>query len=473
MSEFKIENLEEIIKKGDFDALIGKSENFFFECKQEIYDAKNDSAKCELAKDISSFANLNGGYILIGPQTKKSESHFRDEVEKVKLFKQNLVDVGQYLNIAKDWVYPEIERLEIVWKPSSKDRDGGGIVFIHIPPQKDTSMPFLLKKIIEARKYQEIIFGYIERREDRSDPRNIQDIHRVMRDGLLYDKNIESRFNTLELLIKNNQEYTQREKAGKKNEQVEKIILERIDATLKVNDMDKQRVIVLIAYINNDSRELSSIFSDTEGSIRRKLENPPKIRYAGWDLGTLDRAKIIEGRLLRVMNGNRKTIDLYRDGTLIFAGLSDEDFLCWANKLDDLKKEIKINSLALIELIYSFLNFYKDVLADFNPIANKYSVKFGFKNLWLNSYKNYMVPGQIHSIDYQSPYNKHFAPKDEYFSEAFHFEVNEFELENIAYEIVKEIYLWFGISPEGNSIPYTKTKGSKILIDKEQIVNIR
>ena len=125
MNKFSIKELEKIINEGNFDYLVGKIENNFFDCKKEIYDLKNNLVKRELAKDISSFANLNGGYILIGPQTKKSEYHFGDEIEKIKLVKQNLVNIDRYFDIAKEWIYPEIERLKIKWKPSKNDKNKG------------------------------------------------------------------------------------------------------------------------------------------------------------------------------------------------------------------------------------------------------------------------------------------------------------------------------------------------------------
>jgi len=87
MEEFSIKELEKIISDGDFHSLIGKIENDFFDCKTGIYDLTKNSKKRELVKDVSSFANSNGGYILLGPQTPQTENEkpknrFGDEVNK-------------------------------------------------------------------------------------------------------------------------------------------------------------------------------------------------------------------------------------------------------------------------------------------------------------------------------------------------------------------------------------------------------
>lgn len=122
MEEFTIQEFKKIISEGDFNSLIGKIENDFFDCKSQIYDFKKDYSKREIAKDISSFANLNGGYILIGPKTKESKTHFGDEVVKISLLNQSLVDPNQYKNVIKDWIYPdEIHGIKVYWKASKND----------------------------------------------------------------------------------------------------------------------------------------------------------------------------------------------------------------------------------------------------------------------------------------------------------------------------------------------------------------
>lgn len=232
---------------------------------------------------------------------------------------------------------------------------------------------------------------------------------------------------------------------------------------------DKKRTIILIAYPKEKSGELKSLFTNEEGSIKRKLENPPlnagKIRYAGWSLETLDQGKIIEGQFVRVQNGDRKTIDLYQDGTLIFTGLADERFLAHASE-----DGLRINSIALIELVYNFISFYREVINDLTIKPDIISVEFRFINMHLDGKKIYLIEGPIDAL---FTGDQHEAPRDNYSLDVpINFNVKEFEAGKtgeIAYKVVEKIYLWFGISLDSGKIPYIKIENLVPSIDIEVI----
>lgn len=232
---------------------------------------------------------------------------------------------------------------------------------------------------------------------------------------------------------------------------------------------NNKKVIILIAYPKEKLGELKSLFTNEEGSIKRKLEDPPlnagKIRYAGWSLETLDRGRIIEGQFVRVQNGDRKTIDLYKDGTLIFSGLADENFLAWASE-----DGLRINSIALIELIYNFISFYREIINDLTIKPNTISVEFRFFNMHLDDKKSYLVEGPIDAL---FSFNKHEAPANNYSLETpIDFKVEDFEtgkIGEIAYKVVEKIYLWFGVPLDTGNIPYIKIENSVASIDIEKI----
>lgn len=230
-----------------------------------------------------------------------------------------------------------------------------------------------------------------------------------------------------------------------------------------------KRTITLIAYPKEKSGDLKSLFSNEEGSIKRKLENPPlnagQIRYGGWDLRTLDRGKIIEGQFVRFQNNDRKIIDLYNDGTLIFTGLADERFLAHASQ-----DGLRINSIALIELVYNFISFYRDVINDLTVKPGYISVEFRFFNMHLDNKKSYLVEGPIDAMFH---INKYEALDNNYTLETpIDFKVEDFELGKIgeiAYKVIEKIYLWFGVPLDTGNIPYIKIENSVASIDVEQI----
>lgn len=231
-----------------------------------------------------------------------------------------------------------------------------------------------------------------------------------------------------------------------------------------------KRMFILIAYPKDKTGELKSLFTNAEGSIKRKLENPSinagKIRYAGWSIETLDQGKIIDGQFVRVQNGDRKTIDLYKDGTLIFAGLADKDFLAWASG-----DGLKLNSMALIEIVYNFISFYREVINDLSVKPDSISVQFEFINMWLDNKKSYLVEGRVDALftlyKYQASQNNLSleTPID--------FSIKDFEegkLGEISYKVVEKIYLFFNAPLDEEIIPYTKKENLVKSIDIEQIV---
>ena len=224
--------------------------------------------------------------------------------------------------------------------------------------------------------------------------------------------------------------------------------------------MKNQRVIVFAAY-PRWTGQLRTIFSTAEGSIWRKLENPPILRQGGWALQTFDHARIIRGEMIRVEFREEKTIDLYRDGALIFAASADRDFLGW----NGTPKSPKIHTLALIEATYNFINFYKLVLEDFVEKPEVITIRVDFRNMHLHGIKTHLNP-----FNWADESGRRYAP-DNNGTITKDFRVEDFHVGVIAFEVLKEIYLWFGL--EEDKIPYTKTEGELKMVDPEAIANIK
>jgi hypothetical protein len=458
MEEISISEIKEIIDNGDFEKLKGRYENEFLDCKREIYKLTTSKEKHELAKDVSSFANAEGGYILIGPQTEPSKSHPFDEIKNISCMHQNLIDSTQYYNIIKDWIFPEILDITIKWKQSRDSKDKG-IVVIHIPKQDDNSKPFLIKKTITKNETIGTIFGYFERRRDQTSYKDVQTIHTLLRNGLNYTNEIKNKLDEINQKIDLLR--------GEETEEIEDFkqdISERITKTLKINRMDLRRVYILAAYPKKPNK-LKTIFEKKEGSILRRLEKPGGLRYAGWDLQTLDTAKIYEGEYIQVCNAQNKTIRLYKDGTMIFT--IDCDLLTWHDEAG-----LKINCLAIIESAFNFVKFYKSVIGDFSSTEDIFVVEFGFKNLHKDGHKSYLCAYSLGSDFYEDNTFCKSAPKNDYISGPNKFECENMDERKVTYELVKKIYPWFEIPTGEGRLPYVKSENGVDIIDIEQIVKL-
>lgn len=257
------EEIQKFIESRDFESLIGETENEWFECKGQPYRLDNDAAKRELAKDVSSFANAEGGFIFIGLSAKKSALHSGDEVETPHPFPQNLVDKTRYYDVIRAWVYPEIEGLKIKWN-EMPTQPVKGLVVITIPKQRDSIRLFLITKTpINGKTQAEIFCGYAQRKGDISQPLSIVDLQRSLRSGFHYEKQLNERLNEIEILLKTAFKAGQ---IGSEINDYEDKIAERLEQSIEDVGLKSERIILISAY-PNQSNQLKTIFLSSEGSI--------------------------------------------------------------------------------------------------------------------------------------------------------------------------------------------------------------
>lgn len=448
-----------ICESGDFTPLVGAVENIEFDCKMQPYVLTNEKGKRELAKDVSAFANAGGGVILLGLKTEASPDHFRDEVVSVKPFAQNLVNPIQYNDLLAAWVFPAIAGVGVAWKASTKD-PGKGVVVIDIPPQPNNAKPFLITKTLDGTKVVESIFGYAIRKGDTSAPLGVKELQQHLNSGLTYDTNLNSRLSGIETAL---QAFVGSTYQQAQTEALATQLSSALKVALDHGDLKDERVLVLSAQPVEKAR-LQSIFASGKGTLKSIVEHPPTLRRSGWSVETLDTAKIVQGRFIRVTNGTRKVLDLYADGTMIFAVSANTDFLAWGKR-----SPYNINPLALIEVVFSFMALYAKVLEDFVVMPNKVHLGVGLRGMQRDGNHSLLGPGGINSIAQSMGMNMKEAPADS-FENSYDEDTAAFEPEIAAYEVVRLVYLWFGLAE--NEVPYTYMKGQRTAIDTASIAAI-
>jgi hypothetical protein len=191
--------LANIVVERDFARLIGEIEGQFFDAKGQPYqfDAGND-AKREFAKDVSAFANANGGYILVGIATKPAVLQAGEEVSELRPILQAHFDPDRHRKLLQEWLYPQPREIEIDWISLGEEK-GIGVIFV--PPQKERSKPFLISRTIGDKKTTEVMIGYAERRVDATEVRRIQELHLALRTGLNLERELLGRIENIEVQI--------------------------------------------------------------------------------------------------------------------------------------------------------------------------------------------------------------------------------------------------------------------------------
>ena len=223
---------------------------------------------------------------------------------------------------------------------------------------------------------------------------------------------------------------------------------------------------LIVSAVPVPASELRTLFMATDGSIRRLLEKPPTLRHAGFDLETGDQAQIVDGEKVRVANGDRKILELYRDGTFVFACRADDWFLAWASQ----RGQQKINPLALVEVIYSFSDFYSHVLRDLKQPATEIQFRVDLRNMHDRGVKTLLGPYAANSHAQEFGMDLREAPQNDW-TVTKRVSAANYDPAATAYALVREIYLWFGIDED--KVPYVKTEGDAAVVDVESIRKIK
>jgi len=220
-----------------------------------------------------------------------------------------------------------------------------------------------------------------------------------------------------------------------------------------------------------ESSRLNKIFESGDDSIIDLLKNPGRLRRMGWDLETLNTPRIIEGEYLEVKNGDRKLINIYEDGTFILRVASDHTFLGWGRDETVFGEDSRLNPVALVELTYNFIDFYKKLIPHFTkrPVNIRFNVEF--RNISKNFY---LLPYGVGTYAWTFADERYHAPGDEMTNKTLNVKTDDILIKSayVAYDLVKMLYLWFGIGPE--KIPYiSEDKNKDKFVDTTKIKDLK
>ncbi len=453
------DQITNIVKTRQFDRLIGEVESEFLDVKGALYPLSTNREKRELAKDVSAFANAGGGYILIGFVTKRAELQAGEQIEAPRFVPRSEFKRDQYEDVLRHWLHPVPTGINVQFVEAEENPDKG-VVVILVPAQSDRSKPFLIKRAIEDDdRTTEVLFGYAERRSDRSDLRTVHDLHHALKIGFNFDRAVSDRFDALESVVHNHFTVTEESRTVVEREA---LLADRLKRLVKP-PTNAGTPALFLAAVPTERAELRTIFSDSSDSIRRSFEAVPDLRSNGWGLAVPDRSKLIDGEYLRLESW-RKVLELYRDGCLLFAGWIFSEFLAWG----DTTGAGRIHPLALVEVITNFARFYERVLADFRALPQRIQFTIGVRNLHANVQKISLPEGRVNNLGWAT--HPLEAPGD-IWSKQLVVASARYSAERTAFELSRELYVWFGHAD--SAIPYTRGNGDDREIDTEGIKALR
>lgn len=461
LMSFNLDSARTALKNGQYSELIGKFENEWLECKGQPYDLGRDDQKLELAKDITGLANADGGLLIIGYSTIRSDTHGDDQIHEIRAFPVDRFSQTQYESVLSNWIYPPIEGLMISKFIVSEEKISI-IVCIDVPKVEGPNRPALVaKSILDSNRKVENLMGYFVRKQSHVAHYDVKRIQALFRDGLRYDQDVRDNFSSLLSAIESlkgniNQTFTPI---------TDEDLQSRINKSRSAVELQGLPAIVLTA-TPSKVIDLSGIFESRSTDLVRLIESPPEVRSFGFNLGTGERSKIQEGKVRRAVDVGFKLIEAHRDGVLIFIGNGGENGLCWGRP--HLQSDSRlINQIALVEFVYLFCKLYKSAYA--SHLKPEDTIKLGIELLDMSMEgKNVRLetglPGSAISRYFAKPAPSNslkLSCKTSYSTSA----------EKSAVLLLQEVYFNFGL--EADTIPLTmNTPNDGKVIDSEALTQL-
>jgi hypothetical protein len=452
------EELHSIFYQQEAQHFVGLQECHYFDAKSQPYVFNKDVIKHEFAKDVVSFLNAEGGFILLGGVTEKVESQSIEKVSALSWFPAKLVNIRQYYDLISEWIYPEPDGIDILAINGDGDEVDKQLVVIAIPNQAPAKQPYLIAKCMPDTdgKVDSHLIGYAKRFLDGTKRLERKDIHKWIQSGQLFEIRMAERFDQLVDLI---------EKRGEVSlppaNELSQFVPKRVEAAVAHLEAQDQRYLSVVFYPSNPI-SLSTIFESRRSPIVNLMTNPPELRETGWDVFCGFNPRSIGGEFLRNGESNRRVLDVYPDGTVVFVALINEDLLAWGSKSGS-----RVHPLALTETLWGISAFYRELVKHFEKEPVKVAFQLELQNLMLDGVPTTLPPYHVGSMSFHDPFEHHEADDKTYLYEA-HIDCKDFAAEIVAYLLLRAIYLRFNFTEA--EIPYvTEIDGKKALNTSEMV----
>lgn len=179
-----IATIAAIIACGDIGRFVGMKEDQWFDAKRPPgYDLNTVAGRWELAKDVASFANAGGGFIVLGLETKVMLAERQEEVLATVSFAEAEFNKSQIVGVLSQYLHPKLKDVDVRWVEGHMT-PGLGVGVIGIPEQPADGRFTLIAQVLDdGMPVKAIVFGLAVRQGSDSVPRTVDEMYRICRDG--------------------------------------------------------------------------------------------------------------------------------------------------------------------------------------------------------------------------------------------------------------------------------------------------
>jgi hypothetical protein len=236
----------------------------------------------------------------------------------------------------------------------------------------------------------------------------------------------------------------------------------RLQEAVELAELTEYPVFGLAAKPSPDAR-FRDLFASKDAALVKLFNNPPILRKAGFSLEHDGNSRIVLGDLRRALIPAWKIMELWRDGTLIYAVDAFVQPL-WGSPRPD--GSLQVNPLALAEPVYLFAGLSKLIYEQSAQTPQHVEYRIHFERLIQKKNRTTLGAGPLGPFFFGTS-NQHAATESN-MDRTIVWGRRDIEPGRVAYELIQEFYHSFGISDDG--IPYTK-KGAngELVVDPEAL----
>lgn len=141
----------EALAAGKADALKGTAETSWLDFKTSPYPA-SDIGKFELCKDVASFANAQGGLLVLGVKARKQSDRAVEVAEELRPFPQSAADVDRYVDWLNEYLRPRVT-VNHYWYPSHEIGERATFyLVVEVEPIAEADRYVLVKRMLSDRE---------------------------------------------------------------------------------------------------------------------------------------------------------------------------------------------------------------------------------------------------------------------------------------------------------------------------------
>ena len=394
---------------------------------------KDDDEKLEALRDIVSFANADGGYLIVGirddgnGRAQKYEPELVGDIQRIR---------KSVMDLCNDHISERIDGLEIV----VRNVKGNPLLLVRIPASDRAPHMVTYQNKTE----------FYTRHHDGKREMTIGEIREAFTQDL-----IGRRLTTIEHHLQSRA--TEESLNSQRARALDTIRSGGSPQLLTIENGELLSEVALASFMTGVDNFPYFWFASTPVNprknlidvdsldIRSPIQNPPGSRFSGWNMdfyqGSIERSG--DG----VYKGKKdyRYLHLLENGHMEFWTPLDERF-CWNQSAIEFQHHPRLYPYPVTEYPTTFLRLYRAIV-DEAKLEEDLIINFCYANL-----KGYiLLPGSPSSVSFKLPFEK--VPYSEE-NLSFRTQVsNDFEPDQTAYEVIKRVYAAFGHHPS-SAIPF-------------------